>query len=69
MRIPLLLIASLLAAGGCAAITADPLPVCDGRTRRPANPYGSVLAPPSPTAPETATDISTPAGGAPGGCA
>lgn len=69
MRIPLLLIALLLPAGGCAAITGDPLPVCDGRARRPANPYGSVLAPPSLTEPETATETSTPADGAPGGCA
>jgi len=69
MRIPLLLIALLLPAGGCAAITADPLPVCDGRARRPANPHGSVLLPPSPTALETPAKTLPPAGGATGGCA
>jgi len=69
MRIPLLLIALLLPAAGCAPVTADRLPVCDGRARRPANPHGSVLLPPSSTVPETATETSTPAGDAPGGCA
>ncbi|WP_262422614.1 hypothetical protein [Brevundimonas denitrificans] len=32
--------------GACAALGPDPLPVCDGQARRPANPHGSVLTPP-----------------------
>jgi hypothetical protein len=48
----LILLAAAL--GGCASSTAKSLPVCDGQHRRPANPYGSVLAP-APTAKGTAT--------------
>ncbi|WP_303699550.1 hypothetical protein [Brevundimonas naejangsanensis] len=77
MRTPLLLAALLPLVGGCASLTADGLPVCDGQARRPANPYGSVLLPPAPPGleqpvghstdpvepPESHTDIAT------GGCA
>jgi type IV secretion system protein VirB7 len=35
----------------CATPAAKPLPVCDGRHLRPANPYGSVLQPATPAAP------------------
>lgn len=74
MRTPLLLAATLLPIlGGCASLTADRLPVCDGQARRPANPYGSVLLPPAPTTAEPAADpvdsSVSPTGGATGGCA
>jgi len=52
MRTPLLLAALLPILGGCAALTAERLPVCDGQARRPANPHGSVLLPPAPPAPK-----------------
>ena len=45
----LLLILSCLLAG-CATGGGDPAPTCDGRDRRPANPYGSILLPASPSA-------------------
>lgn len=54
MRTPLILAALLPLLGGCAALTADRLPVCDGQARRPANPYGSVLLPPASVEPEPA---------------
>jgi hypothetical protein len=75
MRTPLLLAALLPLVGGCATLTADRLPVCDGQARRPANPYGSVLLPsaPAPAAPEAAADSAElpelPTNGAAGGCA
>ncbi|MET3835202.1 hypothetical protein ABIB58_000521 [Brevundimonas sp. UYEF29] len=52
MRKLLLLAALLPLVGGCASLTADRLPVCDGQARRPANPHGSVLLPAAPPAPE-----------------
>ena len=73
MRTPLLLAAILPLIGGCASLTADRLPVCDGQARRPANPYGSVLLPPAPAAPEPAADSAespeSSTDGATGGCA
>jgi len=73
MRTPLLLATLLPLVGGCATLTADRLPVCDGQARRPANPYGSVLLPPALAAPETAADpvgsSAAPADSATGGCA
>ena len=73
MRTPLLLAALLPLVGGCAPLTADHLPVCDGQARRPATPYGSVLLPPAPAAPEAAADTAEspelPTNGATGGCA
>ncbi|MDK2745712.1 MAG: hypothetical protein KYX67_00120 [Brevundimonas sp.] len=58
-----LVLASLL--GACAAAPDPTLPVCDGRDRRPANPYGSILipSPPVPADAERATDVSVPTGG------
>lgn len=49
---------------GCAVArpVPEPLPVCDGRHRRPANPYGSVLstaASPSPGSAPTPNAVST----------
>lgn len=77
MRSPLLLAALLPLVGGCASLTADRLPVCDGQARRPANPYGSVLLPPAPPAPQSLIDPGadpaeppeSPTGGETGGCA
>lgn len=57
------------ALSACATFrTADP-PICDGRHRRPANPYGSILSPAAPyvTAPAADTSSTTDAGA--GGCA
>jgi type IV secretion system protein VirB7 len=47
---------------GCASLAGQEPPVCDGRHRRPANPYGSVLAP-TPQTPSP--DDATPATGEP----
>jgi hypothetical protein len=73
MRTPLLLAVLLPLLGGCAGLTADRLPVCDGQARHPANPYGSVLLPPAPAAPEPTADpmdsTASPTDGATGGCA
>lgn len=73
MRTLVVLAALLPLLGGCASQTGDRLPVCDGQARRPANPYGSVLLPPAPAAPEPAADpvdsSESPTGGATGGCA
>jgi hypothetical protein len=44
MRIPVLVMAAL-ALAGCASTGSGKLAVCDGKHLRPANPYGSVLAP------------------------
>jgi len=33
---------------GCASIRSEKAPICDGKHRRPANPYGSVLDPATP---------------------
>lgn len=45
--------------GACAALGPDPLPVCDGQARRPANPHGSVLSPPGDPAPAIAAPAPT----------
>lgn len=37
--------AAALSLAGCASTHADGAPVCDGKHLRPANPYGTVLAP------------------------
>lgn len=58
-----LLIASLGVLAGC-AMDSQKLAVCDGKHRRPANPYGTVL-PGAPTTPEAspAKAVGTPGGG------
>jgi len=57
------------ALSACATFrTADP-PVCDGRHRRPANPYGSILYPAVPYVPAPAADASSIIDPGPGGCA
>ena len=53
--------------GACAALGPDPLPVCDGQTRRPANPHGSVLSPPDDRGPAIAAPASTAAPAGPAG--
>ena len=56
------------AVSACATFrTADP-PVCDGRHRRPANPYGSILSP-AAHAPAPAADASSSIDPGAGGCA
>ena len=57
------------AVSACATFrTADP-PVCDGRHRRPANPYGSILFPAAPYVPAPAADASSTTDPGAGGCA
>lgn len=82
MRIPILILGATVALGGCSTFKAEEAPVCDGRHRRPANLYGSVLDPaPTAVAPEpqdqtphadAPTDVQTPVMPAPappiGGC-
>ncbi|WP_017504276.1 hypothetical protein RSD66_12580 [Brevundimonas sp. S1H14] len=55
--------------GGCATGRTETPPICDGRERRPANPYGSILVP-SPSATPSAPPVE-PVEGEPsaGGCA
>lgn len=56
MRLPIPILCCL-ALAACASTSEGKLPVCDGKHRRPANPYGSVLLPkgdaaaPAPKAP------------------
>jgi type IV secretion system protein VirB7 len=46
MRIPVLIAAASLALAACSSTGGKKLAVCDGKHLRPANPYGTVLAPP-----------------------
>ena len=64
MRRTLILIVALTALGGCATHSEPKPAVCDGKHRRPANPYGTVL----PNAPGKAVaPVATPpASAAPG---
>ncbi len=48
--------------------TVDP-PVCDGRHRRPANPYGSILSPAAPNTPAPEADAASSIDPGAGGCA
>lgn len=41
----LLIVLVVLALGGCSTVGREKAPVCNGKHRRPANPYGSVLDP------------------------
>lgn len=50
MRTLILVLGATLALGGCSTFGKDKAPVCDGKHRRPANPFGSVLNPPPPPA-------------------
>lgn len=59
-----------LVIGGCATSRTPPLPICDGKHRRDANPYGTVLpgvvtpppavAPPAPAAKPNGTGTPLP---------
>lgn len=75
MRSMVLVLTAVVALGGCSTFRSTEPPVCDGRHRRPANLYGSVLDPiPTPVAsapaPEPQTPDSAPASPASdGGCA
>lgn len=55
-----LAIAVLTGAAGCASTTAEKPAVCDGKHRRPANPYGSVL--PTIPLPDAPTPTVAPGG-------
>ncbi len=56
------------ALSACATFrTADP-PVCDGRQRRAANPYGSILSPATPHTPASAPNRSSSNDPGVGGC-
>ncbi|WP_312162715.1 hypothetical protein [Phenylobacterium sp.] len=48
MRAVVPVIAAALALAGCASLGKETAPVCDGKHRRPANLYGSVLDPAAP---------------------
>lgn len=45
MRIAVLTVAAALALAACSSTGGGKLAVCDGKHLRPANPYGTVLAP------------------------
>lgn len=45
MRKPVLFALAMFALAGCASTGGGKLAVCDGKHLRPANPFGSVLAP------------------------
>lgn len=62
MSLRLLLILSGLL-GGCATARGDVPPTCDGRDRRPANPYGSVLLPSQSATPVTPAQVVPASGG------
>jgi type IV secretion system protein VirB7 len=70
MRIPVLTVVAALALAACSSTGGGKLAVCDGKHLRPANPYGTVLAPaaeiaPAPTGgaaakPKTLSSIGSP---------
>lgn len=63
MRGALMMAIMALALAGCASFRKEAAPVCDGKGRRPANPYGSVLAPAAPPAMADKLSALTPASG------
>lgn len=48
IRLSILILSAAIALGGCTTLGSEKAPVCDGKHRRPANLYGSVLSPASP---------------------
>jgi hypothetical protein len=46
----LVLVMAIIALTGCSTLKAEKTRACDGKHRRPANPYGSVLTPTAPPA-------------------
>ena len=61
MQRTLILLTVLLALGGCATHSEPKPAICDGKHRRPANPYGTVL--PSVTGKEVAPSAAPPTPG------
>lgn len=57
---PFICILEVCALGGCASLSGPGQPTCDGTARRPANPYGSVLAPASASPQAAATTEAEP---------
>lgn len=51
---PILVLVCCLAVSACASTSDGKLPICGGKHRRPANPYGSVLAPKDEATPPAA---------------
>ena len=45
---------------GCASLSSDGAPRCDGRERRPANPWGSVLDDPADAIPQSDAALGPP---------
>jgi len=50
MRRGVLMLIAVLALGGCSTLGKEKAPSCDGKHRRPANLYASVLDPTAPPA-------------------
>ena len=50
MRFMILMLGASIVLAGCSTLANDKAPVCDGKHRRPANLYGSVLGPVAPPA-------------------
>ncbi len=67
MRVLVLTAVLALTLGGCASLGKEKAPVCDGKHRRPANLYGSVLDPATP--PTAAGDKLSALSPASGSCA
>ena len=61
MRFMTLILGASIALGGCSTLANDKAPVCDGKHRRPANLYGSVLNPAKPPAAAPSPVASSPA--------
>ena len=58
MRIPVLTLSAALVLSACSSTGAGKLAVCDGKQLRPANVYGSVLAPtPEVGAPVSSSEV------------
>lgn len=67
MRVLVLTVVVALTLGGCASLGKEKASVCDGKHRRPANLYGSVLDPATP--PTAAADKLSAFSPASGSCA
>lgn len=61
MRFMISVLGASILLAGCSTLTNDKAPVCDGKHRRPANLYGSVLNPASPPATAPSAVPSSPA--------
>ena len=60
MRFMILILGASIVLGGCSTLANDKAPVCNGKHRRPANLYGSVLNPASPPAAAPGSPRSSP---------